>query len=109
MTLDDWLGIAGLFLGVQGALIGTVWMLVQRQIARADDSATNAHKRIDHAEREHMSLKVDLAEHYVRRSLMREEFDRLAEAYIMPLTDRLQRLEMLVDRIADRLQVPRVD
>jgi hypothetical protein len=109
MGVSDWLTIAIIVLSIVGGLGGVLWALLQGQIRRAEASASSAHRRIDERTQAHTDLQLKLANEYVRQDRLAMDLDSFARAHILPMTDRLERFEVLVQRIADKLQVPRSD
>lgn len=109
LTVGDWLALFGLLLLIVTGMGGIIWGLLQAQIKRAEASATSAHRRVDDRVADITAIKLDLASNYVRRDQLKEDLDNFARAYILPMTDRLERTEVLTHRIADKLQVPRSD
>lgn len=108
MALGDWIALAGLVLVVAGALTGALWALLQGQIHNAHNSASGAHRRLDGVQGELSTVRLHLAENYVKNERLSEELEKVVGRRMDAFDARLDRQDRLLERIASRLHVPPV-
>lgn len=108
MALGDWIALAGLVLLVASALTGALWALLQGQISSAHASASGAHKRLDGIQGDVASVRLHLAENYVKNDRLTDELEKVVGRRMDAFEARLERQDRLMERIAARLHVPPV-
>lgn len=122
MEAAEWIALSAVALGVFGALLGAMWLVVRGQIASAMDHADAAHQRMDSHSNLHSAFREEvaatfgqlrerLASDYVKSEHLRE---RLSEV-LQPILDnqratniKLDRMERFNLKMMERLHIPAV-